>query len=299
MASDVVTLHAGNWTSRWVPSVGMVGVSLFGCGRELLGQLGGLDAYAGRGSTFGIPLLHPWANRLGGFSYSAAGRDVALGAQTPGLHTEEHGLPIHGLLAASKRWVVADATDRTLRAELDFGADEALLAAFPFPHTLTLEVEQSASALRVTTILTPTTDQPVPVSFGFHPYFTLPGVDRGSLILRTPPMSRLLLDAHSIPTGEKVAAPGRRAPIGDEDLDDAFTDLGEEPAFTIAGGGHELTVRFVEGYTHLQLFTPPNRPVVAIEPMTAPTDALRSGDGLRLVTEPFRATFAVDLSEAS
>jgi galactose mutarotase-like enzyme len=58
-------------------------------------------------------------------------------------------------------------------------------------------------------------------------------------------------------------------------------------------------MRFVEGYTHAQLFTAPGRAVVAVEPMTAPTDALRSGDGLRLATEPFTATFAIDLSEAS
>jgi aldose 1-epimerase len=299
MASDVVTLRAGNWTSRWVPSVGMVGVSLFGCGRELLGQLGGLDAYAARGATFGIPLLHPWANRLGAFSYSAAGRDVALGAHTPHLTTEEHGLPIHGLLSASKAWRVREATGTSLVADLDFGADAALLAAFPFPHTLALAVEQAPGSLTITTTLTPTTDQPVPVAFGFHPYFTLPGVDREHLILRVPAMSRLVLDGHGIPTGEKVTVPPRHAPVGDEDLDDAYTDLGAEPAFTVAGGGHELTVRFVEGYTHLQLFTPPNRPVVAIEPMTAPTDALRSGDGLRVVSEPFRATFTVDLGEAS
>jgi galactose mutarotase-like enzyme len=299
MASDVVTLRAGNWTSRWVPSVGMVGVSLFGAGRELLGQLGGLEAYASRGATFGIPLLHPWANRLGGFSYAAAGHEVVLGAETPGLRTEEHGLPIHGLLAASRVWSVREVTERTLRATFDFGADPELLAAFPYPHELALDVSLSASTLVVTTTLTPTSDQPVPVSFGFHPYFTLPGVDREHLVLRAPAMSRLVLDDHGIPTGETVTVPARRAPIGDENLDDAFTDLGDEPAFTIAGGGHELTVRFVEGYTHLQLFTPPGRAVVAIEPMTAPTDALRSGEGLRCVTEPFRATFAVDLAEAA
>ncbi|WP_272474103.1 aldose 1-epimerase [Baekduia alba] len=277
----------------------MVGVSLFGSGRELLGQMGGLDAYAARGATFGIPLLHPWANRLGGFAYEAAGHAVALGAETPGLRIEEHGLPIHGLLSASKRWEVREVTDRTLVASLDFGADPALLAAFPYPHVLELRVEQSSSALTVTTTLTPTSDQPVPVSFGFHPYFTLPGVDRGHLILRTPAMSKLLLDDHDIPTGETVLVAPRHAPIGDEDLDTGYTDLGAEPAFTMAGGGHELTMRFLEGYTHLQLFTPPNRSVLAIEPMTAPTDALRSGTGLRTVTEPFRATFAVDLSEAS
>jgi aldose 1-epimerase len=299
MASDVVTLRDGAWTSRWVPSVGMVGVSLFGAGRELLGQLGGLDAYATRGSSFGIPLLHPWANRLSGFTYSAAGRDVALDATTKRLRVDGHGLPIHGLLAAYKGWAVREVGAQTLVAELDFGADPELLGAFPFPHRLTLEIEQTARRLSVATTLTPTSDQPVPVSFGFHPYLTLPGVPRERLVLRAPAMTRLLADARGIPTGERESVPARGSALGDTELDDLFCDLGAAPEFTLAGGGHELTMRFVEGYTHLQLFTPPGRPVVAIEPMTAPTDALRSGDGLRLATAPFRAAFELDLVEAS
>jgi aldose 1-epimerase len=299
MSSDVVTLKAGAWTSRWVPSVGMVGVSLFGHGRELLGQLGGLDAYVGRGSSFGIPLLHPWANRLSGFSYTAGGRTVALEAETPHLRVDGTGLPIHGLLAAYKGWTVREADAQTLVADLAFDADEQLLDAFPFPHRLTLEVAQASGSLTVTTTLTPTGDVGVPVSFGFHPYFALPGVPRGSLVVRTPAMTKLLLDDHGIPTGGREPVGARHTAIGDGTLDAHFTDLGEHPVFTVAGGGHELSVELIEGYTHLQIFSPPDKAVVAIEPMTAPTDALRSGDGLRVVTEPFRAVFRVDLSEAS
>ena len=68
---------------------------------------------------------------------------------------------------------------------------------------------------------------------------------------------------------------------------------------SVNGDAAELSVELLEGYTHLQLFSPPQRPIVAIEPMTAPIDALRSGDGLRIATEPFRAVFSIDLSEAS
>jgi aldose 1-epimerase len=298
MSGDVVTLQAGNWTARWVPSVGMVGVSLFGAGRELLGQMGGLDAYASRGSTFGLPLLHPWANRLAAFSYAVGGQEVALGAETPGLHTEEHGLPIHGLLAGRRGWEVVDVSGTSLRSRFSFDTPE-LLAAFPFPHDLEIAAVLSAGALTISTTLIPTSDQAVPVAFGWHPYFTLPGIDRDHLILRTPSMSRLILDDHMIPTGETEPFGPRHAPIADTDWDDAFTNLGADPHFTLAGGGHELTVRFLEGYTHLQLFTPPGRAVVAIEPMTAPTNALRSHDHLRLTTEPFTATFSIDLSEAA
>lgn len=299
MSSDVVTLKAGAWTSRWVPSVGMVGVSLFGHGRELLGQLGGLDAYVARGSTFGIPLLHPWANRLSGWSYTVDGTTVALEAGMPGLRADGNGLPIHGLMAAYDGWQVTEDDGRRLVAETTWDEGGARFAGFPFAHRLTLEVDQAPDRVAVTTTLTPTGDAGVPISFGFHPYFTLPGVPRERLVLRTPAMTRLHLDERAIPTGERERVGPRHAALGDAPLDAHFADLGTHPCFTIAGGGHELTVELLEGYTHLQLFSPPTRPVVAIEPMTAPIDALRSGDGLRIATEPFRAAFAIDLSEAS
>jgi aldose 1-epimerase len=298
MSGDVVTLRAGAWTSRWVPSVGMVGVSLFGHGRELLGQLGGLDAYATRGSSFGIPLLHPWANRLSGWSYAVNGMSVALEAGAPGLRADGNGLPIHGLMAAYRGWEVREDDGRRLVAEARWDAGEERFGGFPFAHGLVLEVDQAPDRITVTTTLTPAGGAAVPVSFGFHPYFTLPGVPRANLVLRTPAMTRLLLDARNLPTGEREPMPARHAALGTELLDAHFADLGAHPCFTLAGGGHELTVRLLEGFTHLQLFSPPDRPIVAIEPMTAPIDALRSGDGLRVVTEPFRAAFAIDLSEA-
>jgi len=295
MSVDVVTLRAGALISRWVPSVGMVGVSLFGGGREHVGQLGGLEAYRGRGSTFGIPLLHPWANRLGGFAYRAAGVDVTLAAGAGGVRTEEHGLPIHGLLAAHPGWAVREVGATTLSAELDFGADAERLAAFPFPHRLAMDVTLAPGGLTVATTLTPTSAQPVPVAFGFHPYLTLPGVPRADWRLRLPAGTRLGLDDRGLPSGERTPVAARDAPLGADALDDHFTDLDPDPAFTLSGGGRALTVRFLEGYTHLQVFAPTAKDVVALEPMTAPTDALRSGDGLRCVTEPFRAVFAIDL----
>ncbi|EUA22957.1 hypothetical protein I552_7448 [Mycobacterium xenopi 3993] len=51
--------------ARYAPSAGMIGISLTDSGVELLGQRGGLDAYLAAGKTMGIPLLYPWANRLG------------------------------------------------------------------------------------------------------------------------------------------------------------------------------------------------------------------------------------------
>jgi galactose mutarotase-like enzyme len=151
--------------------------------------------------------------------------------------------------------------------------------------------------LTVTTTLTPSGDRPVPVAFGFHPYLTLPGVQRGDVVLRAPAMSHLALDERGLPTGAREPVPARDGVLGDTTYDDLYGDLPGDLAVTLAGGGRELTVRFLDGYTHLQLFAPAGAAAVAIEPMTAPTDALRSGDGLRLARGPFTAAFAVEVRE--
>src|SRR3712207_4042914 len=123
---------AGGLEAIFAPGVGMVGCSLRHRGDELLGQRGGLARYEATGSTFGIPLLHPWANRLAGLSYTAGGRSVVIDRDSPYVRTDPNGLPIHGLLAASTHWKLEGGD--ALRATLDFGAHPELLEGFPFPH---------------------------------------------------------------------------------------------------------------------------------------------------------------------
>src|SRR5262249_1790975 len=131
-----------------------------------------IDDYVARGKTTGIPFLHPWANRLDGERYTVAGREVVL---PPGLPHENHGLPIHGVLPQpfEVAEMTADDTGATLVATLDF-----MHEAFPFAHRVEQRVTLDERRLAIETTVTPTGDDPVPVSFGFHPYLQLPGADR-------------------------------------------------------------------------------------------------------------------------
>ena len=191
------------------PSLGMIVCSLRQRGAELLAQRGGLGKYAASGSTMGIPLLHPWANRLSQLSYSVGGRSVSLDARAPRLHRDAQGLPMHGLLGAYPGWQITErcADDRgaRLRGEVDFGADAELLAPFPFPHRLELEIALREASLTLTTTLRPSADVAVPISFGFHPYLQLPGVERATWHIEAPVRRRLLLDRRMIPTGKSEA----------------------------------------------------------------------------------------------
>jgi aldose 1-epimerase len=288
--------------ATFAPSLGMIGCSLRHRGDELLGQRGGLAKYAASGSTMGIPLLHPWANRLSGLSYTVGGRTVTLDAAHPLLHHDANGLPMHGLLAAYPRWQLRDrSADVAARlcAVLDFGADRALLAAFPFPHILALDVELREATLTLTTTLRPSGDVAVPVSFGFHPYLQLPGVAREDWHVTIPVRRRLQLDAHMIPTGASEAIaiePGR---LGERTFDDLFTDLERPARFVLAGGNRRITVAFDDGYRFAQLYAPGGEPLICFEPMTAPTNALVSGGASLPLVSPgnaYRATFSITLS---
>jgi aldose 1-epimerase len=287
-------LIAGDLEAVFLPDHGMLGASLRHLGVEILRRVDDLEVAAAKGATAGIPLLHPWANRLAGPRYRAAGREVALDPSSPLLHRDEHGLPIHGVPWSRLGWEVTDAGPARLAARLEWTRDE-LLAVFPFPHRLELSAMLRPDGLVLETTLTAGPAGPVPVSFGFHPYLGLAGLPRNEWRLELPAMRRLILDEHGIPTGRDEPFGGLDAPLGALDLDDGFAVIDERTSLAVAGNGRRITVEFLSGFAYAQVFAPKDKAYIALEPMTAPTSALTSGCGLPLV-EPggrFEAAFCI------
>jgi aldose 1-epimerase len=293
-----IELHAPDgMAAAFVPSLAMLGCSLTAGGTELLEQRSGVAAYAERGSTMGIPLLHPWANRIAEPSYTVAGREVRVDMSSPLVHTDGNGLAIHGCHPAAMPFAVAEQAENSLTAVLDTAAAPAVLELFPFPHRLTMEARLEPGRLRLTTTLEATGDVPVPVAFGHHPYLRLPDVPRDEWRISLPEMARLELDDRMIPTGRRLPRDLDPGPLGSRDLDDAFAEVADGAEFAVEGRGRTITVHFVEGYRFAQVYSPRDTSLICFEPMTAPGNALRSGDGLQLLEpgERHRGSFAVHI----
>ena len=291
--------------AAFAPGVGMIGCSLRHEGEELLGQRGGLAKYADTGSTMGIPLLHPWANRLDGREYEVEGVAVRLDPDRSPVRLDPNGLPIHGLVTASRYWEVtgadADADAATLSARLPFADHPELLAGFPFPHELLVEVRLTGDVLALRTTLRPAGEVAVPVAFGYHPYLRLPGKPREAWEVTLPVRSHAELDDRGIPTGaaEDVSPPP--GPLGDRIYDDLYPRLDDEPVFALEGAGRRLEVRFEEGYPVAQVYAPEGQAFICFEPMTAPTDALARGGRELPLAEPgseFTARFSIAVRRA-
>ena len=163
-------------------------------------------------------------------------------------------------------------------------------------------VDPSRQTFAVTTTVANTGPSSMPISFGWHPFFTLPSRPRSTWTLRTPACERHELSPLLIPTGRTVAQPIINAPIGDRTYDDHFS-LGDDRTFVIADDHYAVTVEFDDHYPNAQIYLPgPDASLtgdfVCIEPMTAASNAL--GDDTAAVLEAgatFSAQFSMTITE--
>jgi aldose 1-epimerase len=281
-----VTLKSSQLEADFDPRAGMAGRSLRHRGEELL-------------AVDGIPLLYPWANRLAAFDYEALGKRVELDRESPLLELDQNGLPIHGLLRAWRDWEMLADEEERLAARLDFGAHQDLMQCFPFPHELLLEVRLAGARLDITTTVRANRGSGVPVSFGYHPYFTLPGGPREEWQIEVPAAARLVLDEQMIPTGAREPVSGLDGRLGERTFDDGYASVDHARPFTVEGAGRRIEVRFDDRFPFAQGYSPPGAAFICFEPMTAPTNALRRGEDLPVVAAggTFRATWSIAVTD--
>jgi galactose mutarotase-like enzyme len=163
-----------------------------------------------------------------------------------------------------------------------------------------MEVTLAGPTLTISTSIEATDDTPVPVSFGFHPYFRLPAVDRTDWEVALPVGERLLLDDRMLPTGGREAVEVESGRLDSRTFDDAYVSPPAGHGFSVAGGGRRIEVAFGPGFPFAQVYAPADDDVIAIEPMTAPTNALVvGGEELPSVEPgtPFSAAFSVTVAD--
>ena len=241
---------------------------------------------SGRGQV-----LIPWPNRLEDGSYEFGGRRHQLPLTEP-----EHRNAIHGLV----RWVSWKAAER----ESNRVVMEHVLYPQPgYPFTLQLRIEYALSdeGLSVRTTATNAGAERCPYGAGAHPYLTVGTETVDGVVLHVPAREVLRANERGIPV-DSVALDGspydfrNPRPIGATKLDHAFSGLerGEDGFARVSlhdpAGGSDLTLWVDASYAYVMVFTGDplpdvNRRSIAVEPMTCPPNAFRTGTDL-IVLEP-------------
>ena len=191
-----------------------------------------IDDIRGRMGLNGIPLLWPYANRHDEQGFYANGQkytfDAGLG------NTGRGAIPIHGFMTGATMWKLveakADARSAWVTTKCDFYRNPRYMKQFPFAHTLTMTYRVQDGALEVHTRIDSMSDEPIPVTIGFHPYFQLTDSSREEWRLSVAAKTHWLLDSNTLPTGETQPITGilpdpKNVAVKDVTLDDIFTDL--------------------------------------------------------------------------
>lgn len=237
-----------------------------------------LDGYAVDALADGArgQVLAPWPNRVRDGRWSWQGRTCQLA-----LNEVSKGNASHGLV----RWAAWSAVERT--------ADRVLLRTRLEPHPgypcrLDVAVDYRVDAETGLHVLLSATavDGPAPVALGMHPYLAAPdgGLVDGC-VLHAPAGTRITVDDRSLPTG-RVPVSGEddlREPVllGERVLDVAYTGR-TSPEVSLSAGGRTTVLTtdapWLQVFTGDTLSPDRRRRGLAVEPLTAPVEALNSGE---------------------
>jgi aldose 1-epimerase len=255
------------------------------------------EAFLAKPTSYGIPILFPFPNRIRDRRFEFRGRSYAVEPQQHGFVRQRPWSLVAAAADDGGAWVTSafDAADYP----------EEILASYPWPFRLEATHRLDASSLALELAVTSDADAPMPIGYGIHPYFRLPA--RGTL--RVPATRRWVLDAQ-LPTGDLVDVAGgydlsAGADVRALELDDIYTSL--EPssgevscAIEDAETRTRTKVEFdAADFPNVVVYTPPApREAICVEPMTCPTDAFnleaRGVDAHVVVLEPGeRRTFRI------
>ncbi|MEB3202738.1 MAG: galactose mutarotase [Synechococcus sp.] len=154
------------------------------------------------------------------------------------------------------------------------------LTAYPFHFRLSMEVRLAPAALEISTVVENRSSDVMPFSFGLHPYFNLSSL-AAAQVEGLPPqcLNHLTMEEAS------TAAQMERLASG--------IDLLVKPTGTVRlvdeAAGTSLELQLSHPLDLVVLWTEPPRPMVCMEPWSAPRQALLSGDR-RLELRPGTST---------
>ena len=235
-------------------------------------------------------ILAPWPNRVGGGQWTWQGQPQQLALTEP-----DRGHALHGLVAWAE-WSPTSVDE----AAVTLGTTVWPQPGFPF--CLHLEVEwalDAADGLTCRLVAVNAGSGPAPYGCSIHPYLVAPGGTLDDWRLELHAERELLVGDDLLPTEltephpRTTSAAGRRWPVrrSTTPTPTSPSTSGAQATATVvdpAGAGTRIT--FTDGTPWVQVCTsdwpgPSHRAAVAIEPMTCPPDALRSGTDL-VVLEP-------------
>jgi aldose 1-epimerase len=230
-------------------------------------------------------VLYPFPNRMCDGTYTHEGKTYHFPIDNAATNNAIHGfgkkMP-HHIVAIILSENYASVTCRN-----DY---DGHLSYYPFPFSFEITFTISDDCkMEVSMSLENKGEDLIPVGIGWHPYFAISEKIEDTF-LQLPDLQTIEIDERMLPTGKKKDYNRFLSleKIGETSLDNGFfipkKDKKIEVILESDKGKLTYWQETGEGkYNFIQIFTPPHRSCIALEPMTSNIDTFNNKDGLVLL----------------
>jgi len=241
--------------------------------------------------------LLPYPNRLKDGKFEYLGKNYQFPINNPDTQNSLHGFDDFYKMSIKN----IDLNEEYASISL-FNAYKGQNPAYPFPFNFTITYTLSGyNELECTIHLYNPNSYSIPIGFGWHPYFRL-NDNVNELELELPTSKLVQIDNRMLPTGKLTAYHSFTESnlIGDTALDNCFKLPKHQDIASVKLTSKALQTQITywqeaDKFPFYQIFTPPQRKSVAIEPMTCNVDAFNNKDGLLILAagERFAGKFGI------
>jgi galactose mutarotase-like enzyme len=250
----VFDLRAANAEARVAPHRGAIVTSFRVGGREFLYFDSTTFDDPAKNIRGGIPVLFPTPGKLEHDRWTRDGRSGEL---------KQHGF------ARNLPWRVGTLDARSVRLHLE--SNEATRTAYPWDFAATLIYSVAANTLRIDFSVTNTGDAPMPFAFGLHPYFAV----RAKANTQIPTAASRAFDNVT-----KAVVPFTGFDFTSDEVDLHLIDHGSTRGVLDLGDGAQIAIDTSPEFIRWVVWTVASKDYVCLEPWTAPSNALNTGEGI-------------------
>ena len=242
--------------------------------------------------------LVPFPNRINNGKYFFNGKKYALPINFP---NQNHA--IHGLIY-NKNFEV----EKTVSKKVSIYADlkyfyEQEIPGYPFRLEIKIRYSLTNKGFKCKTVIKNLSTVRLPIGDGWHPYFKS-SRNVENLWLKLPAKKKIEVNKRLIPTAQKTLFNKFAAlsKIGKHKFDTGFALSKKRGIMTTELQNKEKDYSIIlwqetgkMKYNYLQVFIPPSRNSIALEPMTCNTNAFNNKDGLITLkpNQAFKACYGV------
>ena len=207
-------------------------------------------------------------------------------------NSQEYKLKQHGFARNLPWTVVSQSTEDSAKIIFSLASNEDTLKVFPFEFEIIYAYELKGNTLTLHQSYSNKSEQRMPFSFGFHPYFVC--ADKEQLTLDFPATEYQWKDGN-----ETIAFDGELDYNLDE-IDIAFTKLSASKAsFTDGKRNLKVDLDFSDCFSTLVFWTLKGKDFICVEPWSSPRNSMNTGDNLLFLPpqETYQASFSIKVNQ--